>query len=80
MSPYAKDSVSLPAPGATPASLVEGLSAQGQLLMKRCRRDMLRPSDAAASARELSGVRHPFSDPNLMRNPAAYGRFVYSFF
>ena len=74
--PFAEGSVALPAPGAVPAPLVDGLSSRGRCLLEGWRQDMLLDLDAATTARNLSEVRRPFSDPSLLRDPAACGRLL----
>ena len=74
--PYAQDKVSWPARGSKPVSLVDGLAPADRKLLHNWDSYMLRDSDDYHTHISTHHVYKPYCDPELMRDPTSYGKFL----
>jgi hypothetical protein len=75
-SPFVEGCVSLPSAGSSPADPSSLLQGSDVILWKEWQTRILLPHAEAVSRRAELKVRKPYSDPLLIRNQAAYGRFL----
>ena len=70
--PYAKELVSWPAAGSSPAALERCVATADAEWLSCWQRHLLRPSSEVAALRRESKVKRPYCDPGLVRRPATY--------